>query len=64
MYFCVKFNLLTRKHPISQPIVDIQGKQAQLGHDKAVSSVLYGRINGGKIIRYKKLLYNYNSLII
>ena len=43
----------------------MKGKQAQLGHVKAVSSVLFGRINGEKIIPYKKhILYNYNGLII
>ena len=36
------------------------------GYIKAVSSVLFGRINGEKIIPYKKkhILYKYNGLII
>ena len=34
------------------------------GHVKAVSSVLFGRINGEKMIPYKKNLYYYNGLII
>ena len=68
MYVNIKANklCLTTKQLVSQPIIDMQGKQAQLGHAKAVSGVLFGRINGEKMIPYKKkhILYNYNGLII